>query len=60
LDLNERQKKAVEFIKIEKKITRTEYERMSGISERTANRELSDLVKLGVFNKMGRGTQCLL
>jgi len=55
LDLNERQKKAVEFIKTEKKITRTEYEKMSGISERTANRELSDLVKLGILDKIGRG-----
>jgi len=55
LDLNERQKKAVEFIKIEKRITRTEYEKMSGISERTANRELSDLVKPGIFDKIGRG-----
>jgi len=55
LDLNEGQKKAVEFIKTEKKITRSEYEKMSGVSERTANRELSDLVKLGIFNKVGRG-----
>jgi ATP-dependent DNA helicase RecG len=55
LDLNERQKKAVEFIKTGKKITRSEYEKMFGISERTANRELSDLVKLSIFNKIGRG-----
>ena len=55
MGLNERQKKAVEFIKTEKKITRTEYEKMSGISERTANRELSDLVKLSIFNKIGKG-----
>jgi ATP-dependent DNA helicase RecG len=55
LNLNERQKKAVEFVKTEKKITRTEYEKMSGVSERTANRELSDLVKLGIFDKIGRG-----
>nr|QNO55992.1 hypothetical protein DPHACCJJ_00007 [Methanosarcinales archaeon ANME-1 ERB7] len=55
LNLNERQKKAVESIKTEKKITRSEYEKMFGISERTANRELSDLVKLSIFNKIGKG-----
>ena len=55
LNLNERQKKAVEFIKTGKKITRSEYEKMFGISERTANRELSDLVKLSIFNKIGKG-----
>jgi len=55
LHLNEKQKKAVGFVKTEKKITRSEYEQMSGISERTANRELSDLVKLSIFDKIGRG-----
>ncbi len=45
---------------IEKKITMTEYGKMSDISERTANRELSDLVKLGIFNKIGRGHNVLL
>ena len=55
LNLNERQKKAVEFIKTGKKITRSEYEKMFDISERTANRELSDLVELSIFNKIGKG-----
>ena len=55
LNLNERQKKAVEIIKTGKKITRSEYEKMFDISERTANRELSDLVKLSIFNKIGKG-----
>ena len=55
LNLSERQKKAVEFIKTEKKITRSEYEKMFGVSGRTANRELSDLVKLSIFDKIGRG-----
>ncbi|MBA7512278.1 hypothetical protein ES705_04282 [subsurface metagenome] len=55
LNLNERQKKAVEFIKTEKKITRSEYEKMFCISERTANRELSNLVKLSILNKTGKG-----
>jgi ATP-dependent DNA helicase RecG len=55
LNLNERQKKAVEFINTGKKITRSEYEKMFGISERTANREISDLVKLSIFNKIGKG-----
>jgi Fic family protein len=45
----------VEIIKTEKKITRSEYEEIFGISERTANRELSDLVELSIFNKIGKG-----
>lgn len=55
LNLSERQKKAVEFVKTEKKITRSGYEQMFGVSGRTANRELSDLVKLSIFDKIGRG-----
>ena len=55
LNLNERQKKVVRFIKNGVKITRSEYENMFNISERTANRELSDLVNLCIFEKIGRG-----
>ena len=55
LNLNARQKKAVEITKTKKGITRSEYEKIFGISERSANRELSDLVKRSIFNKIGKG-----
>ena len=55
LNLNERQKKAVRFLKTGVKITRSEYKDMFNISERTANRELSDLVNLSIFEKIGKG-----
>jgi ATP-dependent DNA helicase RecG len=50
LGLNERQLKAVEYVKEKGKITNKEYQSLNTISERTASRELSDLVEKQVFN----------
>ena len=55
LGLNERQKEAFKRIEEKESITRAEYEDMFGISERTANRELSQLVKLNLIEKKGKG-----
>src|SRR5690606_6654456 len=44
LGLNERQLKAVDYVKVKGKITNREYQTINSISERTASRELSDLV----------------
>lgn len=55
MGLNERQKKAVEFLKEQEKIARSAYEKKFNISGRTANRELSDLVKAGILEKKGSG-----
>ena len=55
LGLNERQKKAFKRIEEKESITRAEYEDMFGISERTANRELSQLVDLNLIEKKGKG-----
>ncbi len=55
LGLNERQKKAFKRIEEKESITRSEYEDMFGISERTANRELSQLVDLNLIEKKGKG-----
>src|SRR5690606_14749828 len=49
LGLNERQLKAVEYVKERGKITNKEYQTISSISERTASRELSDLVEKEVL-----------
>ena len=52
-DLNERQKKAIEYVKEHGKITRNEYENLFNVSSRTAIRDLDHLVKNTVFGKQG-------
>ncbi|MGC4128672.1 MAG: ATP-binding protein [Bergeyella sp.] len=49
LGLNDRQLKAVEYVKEKGKITNKEYQTLNTISERTASRELSDLVEKQVL-----------
>jgi len=53
--LNERQMKAVDFLKIHKKITRSEYVKLIGCSERTAFRDLEELVKKKIITRKGKG-----
>lgn len=54
LDLNERQIKAVEYLKENGKITNKEYQKINDISKPTATRDLSELVKLKIINKIGK------
>jgi len=49
LGLNERQLKAVEYVKEKGKITNKEYQTLNSISERTASRELSELTNKQVL-----------
>ncbi|MCG2713340.1 MAG: DeoR family transcriptional regulator [Candidatus Omnitrophica bacterium] len=56
-ELNERQKKAIEYIRKNGKITRKEYEKLCKTSERTANRELTELIKKGIIKKTGSGVK---
>jgi predicted HTH transcriptional regulator len=59
LNLNERQKKAVVFVKTHKRIGNVDYQRLTGSIKKTASRDLDDLVREGVFSKVGttgRGT----
>ena len=51
--LNSRQLKAVQYVKEKRKITNKEYQEINDISERTASRELSELVKNGIFEQAG-------
>lgn len=63
LVLNERQIKAVLYAKENKRITNKEYQQICNTSERTASRELSDLVKKSVFRQRGitgKGTAYVL
>ncbi|MFH0772402.1 MAG: RNA-binding domain-containing protein [Candidatus Omnitrophota bacterium] len=55
--LNERQRKAIEYIRKNGKITRKECEKLCKTSERTANRELTELVKKGIIKKTGSGVK---
>jgi ATP-dependent DNA helicase RecG len=53
LELNERQIKAVLYVKEKGQITNSEYQTLNEISERTASRELEELMKLSVFKRIG-------
>jgi ATP-dependent DNA helicase RecG len=55
LDLNERQIKAVQFLKSDLRITNTEYQKLTGVSRATAKRDLDQLVKLGLLKLEGAG-----
>ncbi len=55
LDLNDRQKKAMEFIKQYGDISRKQYVDLAGISVRQANRDLNDLVVKKVIAAVGSG-----
>ena len=54
LEINERQRKAVNFIKINKKITNRDLRQLTNAIYRTASRDLDDLVKKGLFQKVGK------
>jgi len=53
LGLNERQIKAVLYVKEKGKITNAEYQEVNNISERTASREISELVKAEILEQAG-------
>ncbi|AHW60403.1 ATP-dependent DNA helicase RecG [Draconibacterium orientale] len=53
--LNARQIKAVEFVKENGKIKNSEYQIINSISQRTATRELKELVEKGFFTLTGIG-----
>lgn len=52
-DLNERQKKALKYIKVHKKITSREYMEINNIGERTARNDIRDLVEKKLLQKIG-------
>jgi len=55
LDLNNRQMQAVEYVKSHERITNAEYQRVTGAPQRTATRDLNELVQKGVLELEGRG-----
>lgn len=62
LGLSERQMKVVAHIKIQGRITNSEYQRIAGVIRKTAARDLDILVEKGVFTRIGlrRGTHYIL
>ncbi len=52
-DLNDRQKQAIAFLKVHKKITNAIYQEHMSSSKRNATRDLSDMVEKGVIGKVG-------
>ena len=52
-NLNDRQKQAVGHVKVTGRINNSQYRDVTGISARTALRELRQLTDLGVFQKVG-------
>ncbi|WP_185210620.1 ATP-binding protein [Sphingobacterium mizutaii] len=53
LGLNDRQLKAVGYVKEKGRITNREYQELNETSDRTASRDLENLVDLGIFIKEG-------
>lgn len=53
LNLNERQIKAVMYVKEKGQITNKEYQEVCATSKRTASRDLLDLVSSGFFEQIG-------
>jgi len=53
LGLNQRQIKAVLYVKEKGKITNSEYQSINEISARTASRELENLKQISIFKKFG-------
>jgi len=61
--LNERQIKAVRYVKEKGRITNKEHQEICHTSERTATRDLSNLVSMGLFWQVGvtgKGTEYIL
>lgn len=55
ISLNERQKKAIEYIKETGKITNREYSTLNNVGRVYALKELSDMVVKRVVSKAGKG-----
>lgn len=53
VDLNERQRQAIAVVKAQGHITNRNFRKQSGVTIRTASRDLEDLVRKGVLTKVG-------
>lgn len=63
LALNQRQQKAVAFLKAHGRITNKQYQELTGVTDRTVLREFRELLAKGILEKVGetgRGTHYVL
>ena len=51
--LNERQRNAIEYVKKRCAISIAEYISLNNVSDKTARRDLNDLITIGIFRKEG-------
>ena len=60
--LNDRQRMGIVHVKTQDRITNREYQALTGTSRKTASRDLEDLVRKGLFQRLGekRGTHYVL
>lgn len=54
-NLNERQMKAIEYVKSHQLVTNAEYQHVVGCPQRTATRDLNELVQKGIVELEGKG-----
>lgn len=54
-ELNERQNKALLYIKEKGTITNSEYQELTGTSRETSKRDLAQMIKWGILHKIGEG-----
>ncbi len=52
-ELNERQKKAIGYLKEKKGMTREDYEKLNNVSKRTAIRDLNNMIAKGILKTSG-------
>ncbi len=55
IELNERQKKGIEYIRIEGRLTSKIYRELFGVVKDTAHRDIIDLLDKGIISKRGSG-----
>lgn len=53
LDVSERQREAISFVKIRGRITNRDHRELTGVVIRTASRDLEDLVDKGILRRVG-------
>ena len=53
MGLNERQKRAVGFVRANRRITNSDFRRLTNVTIRTASRDLEDMVAKGILRRIG-------
>jgi len=63
MDLNDRQKQAIRFVKEKGRINNSEYRKLTDVTDRTALRDLKNLCDRNIFrkeDKKGKATEYIL